>query len=101
MDCLPGLSEDQFREWVRGRSDLPLAVKGHTFVVKGDNVIMVDGGKFVYEDALALVKLLNSKSPFDQINASLMIAERNGALRLVVLALAAVIIIGVILLALH
>lgn len=95
------MSEDQFREWVRGRSDLPLAVKGHTFAVKGDNVIMVDGGKFVYEDALALVKLLNSKSPFDQINASLMIAERNGALRLVVLALAAVIIIGVILLALH
>jgi hypothetical protein len=95
------MSEDQFREWVNRRSGLPLAVKGHAFVLKGDNVIMVDGGKFLYEDALELVKLLNSKSPFDQINASLMIAERNGALRLVVLALIAVIIIVAILLALH
>ena len=95
------LSEDQFREWVNRRSALPLAVKGHTFVLKGDNVIMVDGGKFLYEDALELVKLLNSKSPFDQINATLMIAERNGALRVVVLALVAVIITVVIVLALH
>ena len=95
------MSEDQFREWVNRRSGLPLAVKGHTFVLKGDDVIMVDGGKFLYEDALELVKLLNSKSPFDQINASLMIAERNGALRVVVLALIAVIIVVAILLALH
>jgi len=97
----PALSEDQFREWVNRRSGLPLAVKGHTFVLKGDNVIMVDGGKFLYEDALGLVKLLNSKSPFDQISANLMIAERNGALRVVVLALIAIIIVVVILLALH
>ena len=95
------MSEDQFREWVNRRSGLPLAVKGHTFVLKGDDVIMVDGGKFLYEDALELVRLLNSKSPFDQINASLMIAERNGALRVVVLALIAVIIVVAILLALH
>lgn len=95
------MSVDQFREWVNRRSSLPLAVKGHSFVLKGDSVIVVDGGKFLYEDALELVKLLNSKSPFDQINASLMIAERNGALRVVVLALIAVIIIVAILLALH
>jgi len=95
------LSEDQFREWVNRKSDLPLAVKGHTFVLKGDNVITVDGGKFLYEDAHELVKLLNSKSPFDQINASVMISERNGALRVVVLALVAVIIVVIILLALH
>jgi len=94
------LSEDQFREWVNRKSDLPLAVKGHTFVLKGDSV-MVDGGKFLYEDALELVKLLNSKNPFDQLNASLMVAERNGALRVVVLALIAVIVVVVILLALH
>ena len=95
------MSEDQFREWVDRRSDLPLAVKGHTFVLKGDNVIRVDGGKFLFEDALELVKLLNSKSPFDQINATLMIAERNGALRLIVVALVAVIIVVVLVLALH
>jgi len=95
------LSEDQFREWATRRSDLPLAVKGHTFVLGENNMIMVDGGKYLYEDALELVKLLNSKNPFDQINATLMIAERNGALRVVVLALAAVVIVVVILLALH
>jgi hypothetical protein len=95
------LSEDQFREWAYKRSDLPLAVKGHTFVLKGDNVILVDGGKFLYEDALELVKLLNSTSPFDQINATIMIAERNGALRVVVLALIAGILVVVILLALR
>jgi len=95
------LSEEQFSEWVNRRSNLPLAVKGHTFVLKGDNVITVDGGKFLYEDALELVKLLNSKSPFNQINATLMIAERNGALRFVVLALVAIIFVVAILLALH
>jgi len=95
------LSEDQFREWVNDRSNLPLAVKGHTFVLKGNNVIMVDGGKFLYEDALELVNLLNSKNLFDQINAGLVIAERNGALRVIVLALIAVIIVVVILLAVH
>ena len=98
---LSGLSEDQFREWVNRGSDLPLAVNGHTFVLKGNNTIMVDGGKFLYEEALELVKLLNSKNPFDQINAGLMIAERNGALRIVVLALIAAIIVISILLALH
>jgi hypothetical protein len=93
------LSEEQFREWVNRRSHLPLAVKGHTFVLQGDNVISVDGGKFVYEEALELVKLLNSRSPFAQIDATFMISERNGMLRLVVIGLIAVIIVVVILLA--
>jgi hypothetical protein len=92
-------SEQQFLEWVNRRSHLPLAVKGHTFALKGDNVITVDGGKFVYEEALELVKSLNSRSPFDQINASATILERNGGLRLIVLGLIAVIIVVVIVLA--
>ncbi len=93
------MSEEQFQEWVRRRSNLPLAVKGHTFVLKDENIILVDRGKFVYEDALELVRLFNSKSPFAQINASIKIAERNGVLRLVVLGLMAVIVVVVILLA--
>jgi len=93
------LSQEQFREWVDKRSHLPLAVKGHTFVLKGDNVIVVDGGKFVYEEALQLVRLLNSGGPFAQISASLTILERNGALRLIVIGLIAVIAVVVILLA--
>ena len=93
------MSEEQFREWVNRRSKLPLAVRGHTFVLKGDNVIAVDGGKFVYEEALDLVRLLNSRSPFAQINANLMISERNGALRFIVLGLIAIIVVAVILFA--
>ena len=93
------MSKEQFEQWVNRRSNLPLAVKGHTFVLKGDNIVVVDGGKFVYEDAMRLVKLLNSGNPFDQISASLTIAERNGALRFVVLALAAIILIIVLVLA--
>ena len=91
------LSEEQFRDWVNRRLRLPLAVRGHTFVLKGDNIIAVDGGQFVYEEALQLVKLLNSRSPFAQVNASLMISERNGTLRLIVLVLIAVIFVFVLL----
>lgn len=93
------MSEQQFQEWANRRSRFPLAVKGHTFLLKGDNVVVVDGGKFLYEDAMRLVKLLNSGNPFDQFNASLMIAERNGALRFVVLALVAAILVVAIFLA--
>ncbi|HME19720.1 MAG TPA: hypothetical protein VKF15_08305 [Nitrososphaerales archaeon] len=93
------MSEEQFRDWVNRRSHLPLAVKGHTFVLKGDNLIAVDGGKFLYEEALDLVKQLNSRNPLDQFSAGITIAERNGVLRLVVLGLIAVVVVVVILLA--
>ncbi len=92
------MSEEQFREWANRRSNLPLAVKGHTFVMKGDNVFAIDGGKFVYEEALGLVRQLNSKSPLAQISASFTISERNGALRLIVIGLIAVVVVVVILL---
>ena len=93
------MSEEQFREWVNRRSNLPLAVRGHTFLLKDDNVITVDGGKFVYEEALELVRLLNSRSPLAQMNAGFMISERNGTLRLVVVALIAIVIVVVVILA--
>ena len=95
------MSVEQFREWVNRRSRLPLAVRGHTFVLKGDNMVGVDGGQFVYEEALQVVRLLNSRSPIDQLNANFMIAERNGTLRLIVLVLIAIILVVVILLARH
>lgn len=93
------MSQEEFHEWVNRRSHLPLAVKGHTFVLKGNNVVTVDGGKFVYEEAQQLVKLLNSRSPFAHLNASVTIWERNGALRLIVLGLIAAIVLVVILFA--
>lgn len=90
------MSEEQFDLWYGRRSRLPLAVKGHTFVLKGDNLVVIDGGRFIYEEAMDVVRLLNSRNPFDQINASFMIAERNGALRLFVLALLGIIVVAVI-----
>ena len=92
------LSVEQFNEWIGRRSHLPLAVRGHTFLLKGD-LVAVDGGKFVYEEALQLVKLLNSKNPFARLSATMSIAERNGTLRLVVLALIGIIVVVVIVLA--
>jgi hypothetical protein len=88
------VSEEQFRVWARGkRPHLPLAVKGHSFTLEDENTVRVDGGTFVYEEALELVRMLNSKDPFEQLNAIIAIWERNGSLRLVVLALVAVILV--------
>jgi hypothetical protein len=92
------MSEEQFGQWYGRRSRLPLAVKGHTFMLKGENLVVIDGGKFVYEEAMDLVRLLNSKNPLAQISASVTIAERNGSLRLIVLALLGIIVVAVILL---
>ena len=76
-----------------------MAVKGHTFMFEKENIIKVDGGTFVYEEALELVKMLNSRNPFDGINANIVIWERNGVLRLMVLALVAILVVAVIALA--
>ena len=96
------MSEEQFRSWASGRGPhVPLAVKGHTFQFEKENIIKVDGGTFVYEEALELVKMLNSRNPLDSINASIVIWERNGVLRLMVLALVAILLVAVIALARH
>jgi len=91
--------EDLFREWYNRKSHMPLIVNGHSFTLKGDNIIVVDGGQFTYEEALQLVKLLNSGNPFVQFNADLLISERNGALRLVVLVLIAIVLMVVLFIA--
>ncbi|MDA4135558.1 MAG: hypothetical protein OK449_00990 [Thaumarchaeota archaeon] len=90
------MSVEQFREWANRRSKLPLAVRGHSFVMQGDDLILVDRGKFVYEEALRLARLLNSRNPIDAISANTMIWERNGTMRLVVLGLIALILVVVV-----
>lgn len=97
---LSPVSEEQFRIWARGRGPhAPLAVKGHTFSFAKENIVKVDGGLFVYEEALELVRLLNSSNPFDHLSATVTIWERSGVLRLLVLALIAALVIAVIALA--
>jgi len=94
------VSEEEFRAWASAKwPRVPLAVKGHTFVLEKENIIKVDGGTFVYEEALELVKMLNSKNPLEQLNATIVIWERNGVIRLMVLALIAILSIAVIALA--
>jgi hypothetical protein len=93
------MSEEQFTEWVNRRSRLPLAVRGHSLSMRGDNLILIDRGQFVYEEALHLVRMLNSRNPFSQVSANVTIWERNGTLRLLALALVALILIVVLLFA--
>ena len=86
------MSEEQFFEWTNRRSRLPLAVKGHSLLMKGDNIITIDRGRFLYEEALLIVRMLNSQNPITQMNATLMIWERNGTFRLIALGLIAIIL---------
>jgi hypothetical protein len=84
---VPDVSKEEFQMWFKSRSRFPLAIKGHTFALSRDGLVKVDGGKFIYEEALQMVVMLNSRNPFTQINASLIIWERNGVLRFLVVAL--------------
>ena len=95
----PNVSKEDFQLWFKSRSRFPLAIKGHSFSLSRDGLVKVDGGKFVYEEALQLVSMLNSRSPFTQINASLVIWERNGALRFIVVALLVIVAAAVLVIA--
>ncbi len=93
------MSKEEFQNWFKTGSRFPLAIKGHTFSLSRDGVVRVDGGKFIYEEALQLVSMLNSRNPFTQLNASVIIWERNGVLRLMVLALLVIVVAAVLIIA--
>ncbi|MDA4116956.1 MAG: hypothetical protein OK455_01250 [Thaumarchaeota archaeon] len=93
------VSKEEFQSWFRTGSRFPLAIKGHTFAISRDGLVRVDGGKFIYEEALQLVSMLNSRNPFTQLNASLVIWERNGVLRFLVLALLVIVVAAVLIIA--
>ena len=85
--------------WFKTGSRFPLAIKGHSFALSRDGLVKVDGGKFVYEEALQLVAMLHSRSPITQMNATLVIWERNGALRFIVVALLVILAAAVLVIA--
>jgi hypothetical protein len=93
------VSKEEFQSWFKTGSRFPLAIKGHTFALSRDGLVKVDGGKFIYEEALQLVLMLNSRNPFTQINASLIIWERNGVLRFLVIALLVIVAAAVLVIA--
>jgi hypothetical protein len=91
------VSEEQFRIWAREKGlRAPLAVKGHTFAFEREYLFKVDGGVFEYEEALELVKSLNSSNPSDHFNAVVTIWERNGVLRLLGLSLIGILVVALI-----
>ena len=92
-------AREQFQMWFRSGSRFPLSIKGHSFAVSRDGMVKVDGGKFVYEEALQLALMLNSRNPFTQINATMVIWERNGILRFVVVALVVILAVAVLVIA--
>jgi hypothetical protein len=93
------VSKEQFQSWFKTGSRFPIAIKGHTFSISRDGLVRVDGGKFIYEEALQLVGMLSSKNPFTQLNATMIIWERNGVLRFVVVALLIVVAAAVLVIA--
>ena len=95
------LSEEQFTELVYWRSRLPLAVAGHSLTMRGDNLILIDRGQFVYEEALHIVRMLNSRNPVAQMSANVTIWERNGTLKFITLGIIALILVVVLLFAGH
>jgi hypothetical protein len=93
--------QEEFQMGFKTGSRFPLAIKGHTFAMSRDGLVKVDNGKFVYEEALQLVKMLNSRNPFTQMNATLVIWERNGVLRFIVVALLVIVAAAVLVIARH
>jgi hypothetical protein len=93
------VGKEEFQSWFKTGSRFPLAIKGHTFALSRDGLVKVDGGKFIYEEALQLVGMLNSRNPFTQLNASLIIWERNGVLRFLVIALLVIVVAAVLVIA--
>ena len=98
-DRLLFVGKEEFQSWFKTGSRFPLAIKGHTFALSSDGLVKVDGGKFIYEEALQLVGMLNSRNPFTQLNASLIIWERNGVLRFLVIALLVIVVAAVLVIA--
>jgi len=93
------VNKEEFQTWFKTASRFPLAIKGHAFAVSRDGLVKVDGGKFIYEEALQLAVMLSSRNPFAQVNASLIIWERNGVLRFVVVALLIIVAAAVLVIA--
>ncbi len=56
----------------------------------------MDGGLFFYEEALELVRQLNSADLGEHLGATVTIWERNGSLRILALGLVAVLVVAVI-----
>jgi hypothetical protein len=93
------VSNEEFQMWFKAGSRFPLGIKGHTFALSRDGLVKVDGGKFVYEEASQLVRMLHSRNPFTQMNATMVIWERNGTLRFMVIALLVIVAAAVLVIA--
>ena len=74
------MSQEEFNLWLKSSYSGAFYVAGHKFEKTDEDHIRVDGGVFSKDDAAQLYTLLSSRNPITQINALLVILERNGTL---------------------
>jgi len=82
------LSQEEFNLWLRSSYSGAFYVSGHKFEKTETEDIRVDNGLFSRDEAALLYRMLASKNPITQINAWLLILERNGMLLWILLGVA-------------
>jgi len=82
------LSQSEFELWLRSSYSGAFRIAGHTFEKTKSDEIKIDNGTFSRDEATQICSLLNSKNPFDHLNAVIAILERNGTLLWILLILA-------------
>ena len=83
-----GTVQEEFDLWLTSKYAQPFWYRNHRFEKSVTGEIRVDNGVFKREEAIVLFRMLKSRNPFDRMNASLVIMERNGSLLLLLLVVA-------------
>lgn len=71
---------EEFELWLKSGFEGPFRLGPHRFERK-DGEVRVDGGTFTRQEAKALIEMLTSSNPLLRLSASLVILERNGFLK--------------------
>lgn len=90
------MSQEEFSVWLRSSHSGAFYVAGHRFEKTETDDVKVDGGLFKRDEAEQLYRLLSARNPMAQINALLLILERNGTLLWILLAVSLIMMLLVI-----
>lgn len=74
------MSQEEFNLWLRSGYSRVFYVAGHRFEKTETDDVKVGGGLFRRDEAEQLYRLLSTRNPIAQINALLLVLERNGTL---------------------
>jgi hypothetical protein len=89
------LSQAEFELWLRSSYSGAFRIAGHTFEKTKTDEIRIDNGIFTRDEATQICSLLNSRNPFDHLNAVVAILERNGTLLWILLIVAVLLFVVV------